>query len=752
MKKLFTFFFSLLALVSYSQSEADLLKIQNSLLLKSQGLATSLARSGPGSSCFNAIQVYTQTNIFEGQSENGNAEIGPDYGCLFDQPNPTWFKINVSSEIQVNGIIYSSPSQDIDFIMYETSLGGYGCNELTGQNIVDCSYSISSIEQFGYYFKPNKEYYLLVTNFSNEPCTITLDFQNSNIPFVNSEAFVLSGQIYFDENLNCDFDFEEQHVGFGLIKSSDLNIAVPVLSDGTYTISLPFYTNQTFAYTPFNNSDTDGIKNCNGQIPTWSFIPDTNGLATQNVGIEGSNCPIHIVSNFSALTRRCFANTRFISYTNLGNLPLNDAYIKLTYDLNEIIPINFSVPYTQSGNEFIIQIGNLEPFQFGSFTITDSLRCENGIGSSVSVTAEILPLSSCLPPESTWDQSDLLVYSSCSNNAIDFKVVNAGLGNMSSLTQAIVYENSVSIFDTTLQLQAGGQTIINVPAQENKTYTLVVNETQNNPFNQTAWASGECYSGEVFTGIEPFFMPQDQQPNIDQDIKIVLGAYDPNDKQAIPYGLGAEKVILKTDELEYTIRFQNTGNDTAFNVVVRDELTSFLEPASFQMVGASHPYTFILQNNQLTVKFQNIQLPDSASNPSGSQGFFVFKIKLSETLQSIYNVDNQAYIYFDFNSPILTNICRRQVKPQLSLAINENNPLAFSFFPNPTNQTLNIILDNAQANFTYSITDLQGRIVLSGQSMNDSPTAVDVSLISNGSYLVMVTNNHGKTVKKFIKM
>ncbi|MBI4546959.1 MAG: hypothetical protein HY707_03205, partial [Ignavibacteriae bacterium] len=61
--------------------------------------------------------------------------------------------------------------------------------------------------------------------------------------------------------------------------------------------------------------------------------------------------------------------------------------------------------------------------------------------------------------------------------------------------------------------------------------------------------------------------------------QIVVGSYDPNDKAAsiaedsAPYQVlstPAPYLIQNTDRLAYKVRFQNTGTDTAFNIVVRD--------------------------------------------------------------------------------------------------------------------------------------------------------------------------------------
>ena len=48
--------------------------------------------------------------------------------------------------------------------------------------------------------------------------------------------------------------------------------------------------------------------------------------------------------------------------------------------------------------------------------------------------------------------------------------------------------------------------------------------------------------------------------------------FDPNDKEVTPEGAGPDHLTQISDELEYRIRFQNTGNDTAFDVTIYDRL------------------------------------------------------------------------------------------------------------------------------------------------------------------------------------
>jgi len=75
--------------------------------------------------------------------------------------------------------------------------------------------------------------------------------------------------------------------------------------------------------------------------------------------------------------------------------------------------------------------------------------------------------------------------------------------------------------------------------------------------------------------------------------------------------------------LTYKIRFQNTGTDTAFNIVVLDTLSDLLDVSTFVPLVSSHPYALeIVDSNVLKYSFENIMLPDSNINEPGSHGLF----------------------------------------------------------------------------------------------------------------------------------
>ncbi|MBL7746969.1 MAG: hypothetical protein JNM19_06050 [Chitinophagaceae bacterium] len=141
--------------------------------------------------------------------------------------------------------------------------------------------------------------------------------------------------------------------------------------------------------------------------------------------------------------------------------------------------------------------------------------------------------------------------------------------------------------------------------------------------------------------------------NVDQP---VTGSYDPNDKTE-SHGPGFPVQLLAAGEyLNYTIRFQNTGNDTAFRVLIRDTLDPKLDWSSLQMISASHNYRLTVTNgNILEWKFDPIILPDSTHNEPASHGFVAFRIRPRHDLAAGDTIANRAGIYFDFNPPILTN-------------------------------------------------------------------------------------------------
>jgi hypothetical protein len=79
------------------------------------------------------------------------------------------------------------------------------------------------------------------------------------------------------------------------------------------------------------------------------------------------------------------------------------------------------------------------------------------------------------------------------------------------------------------------------------------------------------------------------------------------------------------------------------------------DPGSLEVLAMSHVGRAELHDGVLRFIFERIMLPDSTSDPLGSQGFVRFTVRHRPALPEATEVHNHAAIYFDLNPPIITN-------------------------------------------------------------------------------------------------
>jgi|GEM_PF-2505701 len=132
-------------------------------------------------------------------------------------------------------------------------------------------------------------------------------------------------------------------------------------------------------------------------------------------------------------------------------------------------------------------------------------------------------------------------------------------------------------------------------------------------------------------------------------------AIDPNDKLVHPSRDIPNNYTLDDEEISYRIRFQNTGSDTAFLVVLKDTLSPFLDWESLAITRSSHEGVFSVDDGVLTMAYEDIKLVDSMTNEEKSHGFLEFTILPKIGLEDFTSIRNRAGIYFDENAPIITN-------------------------------------------------------------------------------------------------
>ncbi|MBK9639641.1 MAG: hypothetical protein IPO63_18265 [Bacteroidetes bacterium] len=133
----------------------------------------------------------------------------------------------------------------------------------------------------------------------------------------------------------------------------------------------------------------------------------------------------------------------------------------------------------------------------------------------------------------------------------------------------------------------------------------------------------------------------------------VVGSYDPNDKSVYP----ASTLDISGDRwLTYTIRFQNTGTADAQHIYITDTLDLSLDFSTIALLSYSHqPILNFESSGILKFQYPNINLPDSNTNEPASHGYVQYKIRAKDSLTIGGIIENTANIFFDFNSPVITN-------------------------------------------------------------------------------------------------
>ena len=223
----------------------------------------------------------------------------------------------------------------------------------------------------------------------------------------------------------------------------------------------------------------------------------------------------------------------------------------------------------------------------------------------------------------------------------------------------------------------------------------------------------------------------------------VVNSHDPNVKEVYP-------IMVDPgfhDWLTYTIHFQNTGNAPAFNIMLKDTLDSELDLNTFQVTDYSHTNTTNLNGRILTVNFQNIQLPDSSSDPEGSIGFIQYRLKPKSTWARPHQIKNTAYIYFDFNSPIVTNTTYNSIK-DITTGLTEEKENIASVYPNPTNGLFTIELSTKEKQ-NLQLFDMAGNVVLS-QAIENGKATIDANNLAAGIYNISIKGNDSVSNKKLV--
>lgn len=447
------------------------------------------------------------------------------------------------------------------------------------------------------------------------------------------------------------------------------------------------------------------------------YLVDINGSDSTHVKLFLSpvvQCPelnvkLHLPTNF----RGCLVNSDLRVSTQNSGTVLAEAG-KLALVMPPVFELLNTEPLMsgQNGDTLYFELGDLMPLETGQVKLTVKTKCDTFLmGQTLCWEAFAAMDNPCPPTGQAFSEIKL------SAKCVGDTIVRLGLKNIGDApTQGWheyrIIRNELVQFNNAFNLGPQESLSFDFPANG---ATWRMEATKFADGTQTAVALENC--GGLTPGLITAFWLDHGPVEYDFDCRQVVQAYDPNQKTAIPTGAGHNHIISTRQPIFYTIDFQNTGTDTAYRVLLLDELSDNLELSSFKAEGSSHPCSWELRGNKLEVLFMPIALPDSNVNEAASHGHFRFSILPKSSLVGGSTIHNFAKIIFDYNWPIWTNVVQHTIG-QLTVSVDEAQPQThlWQVLGNPTRERAIFRTQSYVAGEKhFELMDLGGRVLRSAR-------------------------------------
>ncbi|MBW8050704.1 MAG: T9SS type A sorting domain-containing protein [Cytophagales bacterium] len=721
------------------------------------GNFTIIASGGIGSYVYSIDSgaAWSATNVFDSLSA----------GIYF-----VFVQDSNGCEISVTAIITTTTTPNITLTLTNPSVCGY---------VGNVSYSISGgTPPYSIQWDTQPHYWNWWSSFAYlYPGTYTMTATDANGCMRDTTFTILSpclpnlitGSVFDDMNANCIMDSSDYGLSGWMVRADPGAVYAYTnnwgffqlhLDSGNYTISL---------------LDNDNIRSqvCPVSPPTYNLNLGSSPNTIDSIDFTVQTdfyCPDLSIDLNHIGYRPCFSSFYVVDYCNNGTGVATNAYIEIelpdivTADTNSThtwynyaISHGYLVPWTtQNGNTYTFDVGNLVPDECGRFVVLINISCSAVMNSTHCVTAHIYPDSSCFPADSTWDRSSISVEGSCVNDSLAcFTIYNTGdpgTGDMQGTSQYRIYENNMLISTGAFQLAGGDSVVVCWPANGN-TIRLEADQRPGHPGNSHPQDNVEMCGGTPFITGQITQVPTDDADDfVDIECGPVVSSWDPNDKNVRPEGLtNTFHFIDSTDILEYNIRFQNTGTDTAFNIVLRDTLSATLDITTIVLGASSHPYTLeIFGSDILQWTFNNVLLPDSNVNEPESHGFVKFKIhqKPGNAIGTV--IENDAGIIFDFNDPVITNKVFNTIGNIDSITTNVSKiydkQISINVYPNPFSSTTTFEINSTSTfklRYTFELYNIIGKKVKEISNITGNRFVISRKNLPEGIYIYKIRSKDG---------
>jgi len=595
--------------------------------------------------------------------------------------------------------------------------------------------------------------------------------------YVDWSFNTITGRVYNDNNIDCKFNSTDTPVKRGLITALPGPYYAYTDSTGFYELKVDtLNTSYNLTYTPTGIETELLEKFCPALGKRTVATPKGKSTYCCNdFSQKIKQCAVLKIDINSNRRRRCFTNYTYVSYQNVGNINSKAAEITVVYP-EFVEPLSSTPAWTRkNGNTLYYAVGNIAPGDFKSIVIIDSVVC--GIEDIRSLTqctkATISPGNACINEPINWDKADVIVKGKCDKGIAKFNILNEGIGDMGDSTKYRVYANDTLISVQKFALKSQEYFQVELPTN-GKAIRLEAEQVANHPEYNTL--PRICFEGCVAnqsllkTATKGLTMnvPQNNDLVTATSCMPIVDSYDPNDKAVFPKGKSDKNYISAGTKLDYTIRFENTGSDDAYTVVVVDTLDSDLNTATFTPGNSSHPYSIereILDEKEIVkFHFKKINLTPKKIDSIKSQGYIKFSILTKADLADGSMIENTANIFFDYNSAIVTNtvaqtigeyieedltkgtIISRTAVTNITTGISSSSQTqSISVYPNPTNDNVTITFPSGSGNAQITIYAMNGTSVLTKDLTIAADNTISLQQLHQGIYYYKITDSNGLT-------
>jgi len=703
------------------------------------GLATSAEFSSPDGMCFDAIgnlyvadrynyrirkiDVFGIITTYAGSGSSGFCgDNGPaTSACLFE---PSYLCMDTYGNLYI-GDFHNSRIRKVNTSGIISTFAGGGSS--SANNILATSASFSDtwgvgIDQFNNIYVPDRNHYRIckVNGIGGPTATSLLDSFSVAINSSCTSKFISIIPAHYSSSLNVETWFGDgtehtdtisQYLGYAALNHS-------YLYPGIYTIKHVLY-NGTVALDSISYRDTNVL--CN-TIPI-EFYYDANNNCIKDSGdapfsnpllveIDSNNIPIDTISATSGLY--------YSAYGNIGDV-YEFKIISISSAFHATCPAN-GVIYDTISNSIL-----------NSSQKSIALQCNASSSFDLNIHA-IIPVTGV---QDEWGN----IY------------VQNSYCQPTSAVLTLHYSPKY----------AGTPDQINPPATSvsGNTITWNLNSLSSSIGTGALSLHYEIWSGNThlstadtvhsYFTISPIAGDADSSNNKEEIIDTVRAGCDPNEMWVSP----TDCIVPATtsQQLKYTINFENTGNDTAHNIYVLDTLSDFLIPSSLRIIMTSHPM-YLSKTKDTTGRsvlkfdFSNINLLDS-SHHGQCDGTIIFTINTKQGVANGIDIGNRAGVYFDVNPVVLTNQVDNIIGCGTTLV---NTPEEFfSIYPNPANSFIYVDNRNNISPNYFVIKNSIGQIVLRGKT-DQKLSTIGINGLPSGIYIINISNSRSSYTGKFVKI